>query len=95
MIVASWNVNGLRAAVAKGLHDHVRALSPDVLLLQEIRSTPGQLGPKHAKPRSWHVAWHPDARKGYAGTAIWSRRRCCWRTWRWRPRASSGSTACC
>lgn len=73
MRLTTWNVNGLRAAVKKGFDARLRALSPDVLLLQEVRALPEQLPAEAARPAGWHVAWHPAEKKGYAGTAIWSR----------------------
>ncbi|MCH2135211.1 MAG: exodeoxyribonuclease III [Phycisphaerales bacterium] len=73
MRIATWNVNGLRAAIRKGLPDWLEAIAPDVLLLQEIRCLPEQLPDAWATPSGWHVAWHPAERKGYAGTAIFSR----------------------
>jgi len=73
MRIVTWNVNGLRAALRKGFPEHLEALSPDVLLMQEIRVTPEQLPGDWASPPGWHVLWHPARRLGYAGTAIWSR----------------------
>lgn len=73
MRITTWNVNGLRAALRKGFTEHVSFLSPDVILLQEVRSTPDQLPPEIAAPDGWHVRWHPAEKKGYAGTAVWSR----------------------
>lgn len=74
MRVATWNVNGLRAAIRKGLASWLDDLSPDVLLLQETRCLPEQLPAEWAAPPDWHVAWHPAQRKGYAGTAIFSKK---------------------
>ena len=73
MRVVSWNVNGLRAALRKGFTDIIDELKPDVVLLQEIRVMPEQLTEAQANPQGWHVQWHPAEKKGYAGTAIWSR----------------------
>ncbi|MCB9663004.1 MAG: exodeoxyribonuclease III [Alphaproteobacteria bacterium] len=73
MRIVTWNVNGLRAALAKGLPSVLDRLAPDVLLLQEIRSTPDQLTDGWDAPEGWHVLWHPAEKLGYAGTAIWSR----------------------
>ena len=73
MRIITWNVNGLRAALRKGIHDHIKTLNPDVILLQEIRVLPEQLSATDRNPEGWHVIWHPAERKGYAGTAIWSR----------------------
>jgi exodeoxyribonuclease-3 len=69
--VVSWNVNGLRAAWSKRFREHLRALAPDVLLLQEVRATPEQL--PFRVPRGWRAEWHPAERLGYSGVACWSR----------------------
>ncbi|MEM8739680.1 MAG: exodeoxyribonuclease III [Planctomycetota bacterium] len=73
MRITTWNVNGLRAAVRKGLAEQLEAIAPDVLLLQEIRVRPDQLPTEWAEPEGWHVTWHPAEKAGYAGTAVWSR----------------------
>lgn len=73
MRVTTWNVNGLRAALRKGLPDLLPELDTDVLLLQEIRALPDQLPAAWRAPEGWHVRWHPAKKKGYAGTAVWSR----------------------
>ncbi len=73
MRITTWNVNGQRAAIKKGFRRFVAKIKPDILLLQEIRATPDQLERKEARPRGWKVHWNPADRKGYAGTAIWSR----------------------
>ncbi|HMV68746.1 MAG TPA: exodeoxyribonuclease III, partial [Myxococcota bacterium] len=73
MRITTWNVNGLRAALRKDFAAHVEALAPDVLLLQEVRSTPDQLPPEWQAPEGWNVAWNPAQKAGYAGTAVWSR----------------------
>ena len=73
MRIVTWNVNGLRAALRKGFMDHIKTLNPDVILLQEIRVLPEQLPESERSPEGWHVIWHPAERKGYAGTAVWSR----------------------
>ncbi|MBT7352424.1 MAG: exodeoxyribonuclease III, partial [Phycisphaerae bacterium] len=43
MNVLTWNVNGLRAAIRKGIAGWIDRLSPDVVMLQEIRCRPDQL----------------------------------------------------
>jgi exodeoxyribonuclease-3 len=73
MRITTWNVNGLRAAIRKGFAEHLAEVAPDVLLLQEVRSLPEQLPDDWAAPAGWHVHWHPAEKKGYAGTAVWSR----------------------
>lgn len=74
MRITTWNVNGFRAAVRKGFAEHLKSIAPDVLLLQETRVLPEQLEDEWREPEGWHVVWHSAQRKGYSGTAIWSRR---------------------
>ncbi|MEO1995453.1 MAG: exodeoxyribonuclease III [Planctomycetaceae bacterium] len=74
MRITTWNVNGLRAALRKGFADVIEQIAPDILLLQEVRALPEQLPDAWAAPEGWHVCWHPAQRKGYSGTAIWSRK---------------------
>jgi exodeoxyribonuclease-3 len=71
--ITTWNVNGLRAALRKGFADHLTAVQPDILLLQEVRALPEQLPEPWRSPEGWHVVWNPAERKGYSGTAIWSK----------------------
>lgn len=73
MRITTWNVNGIRAAIRKGFADILDQVSPDVLLLQEVRALPEQLPDEWVKPSGWHVYWHPAEKKGYSGTAILSR----------------------
>lgn len=73
MRITTWNVNGLRAALRKGFAEHLQRINPDVLLLQEVRALPEQLADGWHAPEGWHVVWNAAQRKGYSGTAIWSR----------------------
>ncbi len=74
MRITTWNVNGLRAAIKKGFADHLAQLAPDVLMLQEVRANPDQIPEEWREPIGWETVWHPAEKKGYAGTAILSRR---------------------
>jgi len=74
MRITTWNVNGLRAALRKGFSGQLDKLRPDVLLLQETRAMPEQLPPQWREPAGWHVHWNPADKRGYSGTAIWSRK---------------------
>lgn len=73
MRIMTWNVNGLRAAIRKGFQSHLDRISPDVVLLQEIRVRPEQLPSEFTLPKNWHFLWNPAEKPGYSGTAIWSR----------------------
>jgi len=73
MRLVTWNVNGLRAAIRKGLDDFITKLDPDVLLLQEIRCLPEQLPADWSVPDGYEMIWHPAIRKGYSGVATLSK----------------------
>ena len=72
MKLVSWNVNGLRAILGKGMAAAVDALEPDVLCLQEIKARPEQV--KDLWISSWpHQLWNPAEKAGYSGVLILSR----------------------
>ncbi len=66
----SWNVNGLRAVVGKGFSDIFRELDADFFCLQETKMQAGQLDLEFEGYRSY---WNYAEKKGYSGTAIYSR----------------------
>jgi exodeoxyribonuclease-3 len=67
--VVSWNVNGLRSVLGKGLLDYIAWEKPDVLCLQEIKAVPGDL--QHVRwPEGYCMHWNPAVKRGYSGTAI-------------------------
>ena len=68
-------MNGLRAAIKKGYGEHVERVNPDVMLLQEVRAMPEQLPDLWQEPDGWDVLWHPAEKKGYSGTAVWTKDR--------------------
>ena len=70
--VASWNVNGIRAAVKKGFWETVKKLDPDLLGLQEIKAGDPVEIPSELSAFRWY--WNPGTKKGYAGTAVLAKR---------------------
>ena len=73
MRIASWNVNGLRAAWRKGMPKHLKKLGADAVMLQEIRCLPEQAPDEIHRQRTYKIAWNPAEKKGYAGTGTWTR----------------------
>jgi len=73
MRIISWNVNGIRAAIRKGLDRFVDQLAPDIVMLQEIRCLEEQLPEGWRPPADMDVIYHPAQRKGYSGVSTWSR----------------------
>ena len=43
MKIITYNLNGIRAAMSKGLIDWISQVSPDVLCVQEIKANPDQV----------------------------------------------------
>lgn len=70
MKLISWNVNGLRAVVGKNFRDVFQSLDADFFCLQETKMQAGQLDLQFPGYRSW---WNFADKKGYSGTAIYSR----------------------
>lgn len=66
----SWNVNGLRACVGKGFSDVFNQLDADVFSLQETKMQEGQLDLNFD---NYHSYWNYAEKKGYSGTAVYSR----------------------
>ena len=66
----SWNVNGLRAVVGKGFAEIFKELDADFFCLQETKMQAGQLDLEFDGYRSY---WNYAEKKGYSGTAIYSR----------------------
>jgi len=81
----SWNVNGWRAVVKKGFADFLKKYQPDVVGLQEIKISSGDVKKFNKKfsaqggPASgWDFAdyyeyWHPAERPGYSGTVTFTK----------------------
>ncbi len=71
MKIISWNVNGIRAVLNKGFLEFVERESPDVLCLQEVKAMREQV--ELDLPRYPHVYWNSAEKKGYSGTAVFSK----------------------
>ncbi|MBQ3277573.1 MAG: exodeoxyribonuclease III [Clostridia bacterium] len=71
MKMISWNVNGLRAAMGKGFAEAFHALDADLFCLQETKLQAGQID---WSPEGYHSFWNYAEKKGYSGTAVFSRK---------------------
>ena len=75
MRITTWNVNGLRAVLNKGLLDWLKNEPPDVLCLQEVRAKPEQVGDEAVgllKEIYPSLYWNPAQRPGYSGVAVFT-----------------------
>ncbi len=74
MRIISYNVNGLRAAVKKGLAEWLSQEAPDVLCIQETKLQPDQFDPTPFEEIGYrHHYLYSAQKKGYSGVAIFSR----------------------
>ena len=72
MKLVSWNVNGIRATLGKGLAEKMDALQPDILCLQEVKARPEQVSDLWLASGP-HTLWNPAQKPGYSGVLILSR----------------------
>ena len=70
MKLISWNVNGLRAVMGKGFPEAFAALNADIFCLQETKLQSGQLA---LDLPGYHQYWNYAEKKGYSGTAVFTR----------------------
>lgn len=72
MRLVSWNVNGLRAALKKGFIESMRELDPDIIGIQETKMQPGQA---EVDLPEYEEYFNSAIRKGYSGTAVFSKHK--------------------
>jgi len=72
MKLLSWNVNGLRAFSKNGFIDFIEQHKPDVLCLQETKSS-GELIEVGFKEKEYELYWSHAKKKGYSGTAVFTK----------------------
>ncbi len=70
MKIISWNVNGLRAVMNKGFMDYLNQEDPDIICLQEIKLSEGQLT---LDLENYYEYYNYAEKKGYSGTAIFTK----------------------
>ncbi len=71
MKIASYNVNGIRAAIKKGFLDWLVAANPDVICLQETKAHKEQLDLSLFEEAGYpYHYWFSAQKKGYSSVAI-------------------------
>ncbi len=73
--IVSYNVNGIRSAMSKGLVDWLTATNPDILCLQEIKADPSQIDLSLFENKGYYHYWYPAQKKGYSGVAIFTKQK--------------------
>ena len=73
MKIISYNINGIRAGIRKGLIDWISTENPDIICFQEIKAKPEQFDTALFENLGYHCFWLPAEKKGYSGVAILSK----------------------
>jgi exodeoxyribonuclease-3 len=75
MRIVSYNVNGIRAAIKKGLIEWLIEYPVDIFCVQETKASPDDIELKLFTDLGYHVAWFPAQKKGYSGVAVFSKQK--------------------
>lgn len=70
MRIITYNVNGIRAALGKGLIGWIKSANPDIICLQETKAQPNQIPLFDFEEAGYLNYWHSAHKKGYSGVAI-------------------------
>jgi exodeoxyribonuclease-3 len=73
--IITVNTNGIRAAARKGFFEWLAGQDADVVCIQETKAQQSQLTDPIFYPEGYHCYYNDAVRKGYSGTAIYSRVR--------------------
>jgi len=72
MKIITYNVNGVRSAISKGLITWMMREKPDVLCLQEIKANADQIPVEEFQALGYHCHWFSAEKKGYSGVGLLS-----------------------
>jgi exodeoxyribonuclease III len=68
--IISWNVNGIRASVKKGLWDYMKKDGADIFCFQETKARAEQV---ENPPGEYFSYWNSASKAGYSGVATFSK----------------------
>lgn len=71
--IISYNVNGIRAALKKGLVEWLREHPYDIVCIQETKAQPEQVDVTELEKLGYQHHWHSAEKKGYSGVATFSK----------------------
>ena len=69
--ILSWNINGIRAGIKKGFLESMNLIKPDIICIQETKAHPDQVDDMLSEYQ--YQYWNSADKKGYSGTAIFSK----------------------
>lgn len=70
MKIVTYNINGIRSAIAKNLKQWMTAENADIFCLQEIKADKEQIPVEIFEELGYQSYWYPAKKKGYSGVAI-------------------------
>lgn len=73
MKIISYNVNGIRAAMKKGLLEFIKEGGFDIVCIQETKAQPDQIDTSLLEDLGYHHHWHSAQKKGYSGVLTLSK----------------------
>lgn len=73
--IISYNVNGIRAAIKKGLINWIQEGDYDIVCIQETKAQEEQVDLSELEALGYHTAWHSAEKKGYSGVATISKKK--------------------
>lgn len=70
MNIVSYNVNGIRSAISKGLIEWIQAHQADVYCFQELKANLEDIDTAAFEALGYHGYWFPAKKKGYSGVGV-------------------------
>lgn len=70
MIITTWNVNGIRAALKNGIIHWIQSYQPDILTFQEIKAKEDQFDQSAFHDMGYKSLWNPAQQLGYSGVGL-------------------------
>jgi exodeoxyribonuclease-3 len=75
MKIISYNVNGIRAAMKKGLTEWLQQANPDIICLQETKAMEDQVAVEEIEKAGYPFHyWFSAQKKGYSGVAVFCKK---------------------
>lgn len=73
MRIISYNVNGIRAAMNKGLVDWLKSNPADIICIQETKAHKDNVDVKQIEDLGFETYWYSAQKKGYSGVAVFTK----------------------
>ena len=73
--IITYNVNGIRSALSKGLASWLEEIDPDIVCFQETKAQPEQIPVEEFEALGYHHYWFSAVKKGYSGVGILSKQK--------------------